>query len=280
MKRSVQAAVLPPIPDRPRTMIGAATVPRLPARMPRGTQEPPLVAPASGPTIMPRGAAPVPSLTVPRSATGSQPVPTPSPLPRTLMAPLHPYVMPPLPPSRRTITQPSVAPRGSVIPALSRCEVCSATVSELRRGRCWGCYARWVDDRPVGFGARCVTCGEQRRRVLKNVELFGAWRPMCFNCAGQLLHLDPLPPTIAAMRVTVSRERRGADRRVGKADTRVYQYERRVGDRRAGRALEAAAAQADDDLEIEIVVGPATDDGMDFEDLTSIRELVAELRPS
>ena len=35
------------------------------------------------------------------------------------------------------------------------CDVCSAKVHELRRGRCWGCYARWVDARPVGVGARC-----------------------------------------------------------------------------------------------------------------------------
>ena len=75
------------------------------------------------------------------------------------------------------------------------CEVCSAQVSELRRGRCWGCYARWVDDRPVGMGAKCTTCNEKRRRFLKSVELFGAWKPMCFNCAGQLLDLDPMPPT-------------------------------------------------------------------------------------
>src|SRR5215470_11549044 len=116
-----------------------------------------------------------------------------------------------------------------------RCDVCNASVRELRRGRCWGCYARWVDARPVGLGARCLTCGEKRRRVLKSVELFGGWKPMCFNCAGQLLVLDPLPTTIPALKAAVSRERRRVDRRIGKADTRVFRYERRVGERRATR---------------------------------------------
>src|SRR5689334_7992066 len=85
------------------------------------------------------------------------------------------------------------------------CEVCNASVSELRRGRCWGCYARWVDSKPVGVGARCVTCNEKRRRFLKCVELFGGWQPMCFNCAGQLLALDPMPKTLSALREAVSR---------------------------------------------------------------------------
>src|SRR5215470_19844781 len=70
------------------------------------------------------------------------------------------------------------------------CEVCGAMVSELRRGRCWGCYARWVESRPVGSGARCVTCSERRLRVLRSIELHGAWQVMCFNCAGQVMHMQ------------------------------------------------------------------------------------------
>lgn len=151
------------------------------------------------------------------------------------------------------------------------CEVCNAKVHELRRGRCWGCYSRWVDARSVGINATCVTCNEKRRRLLKSVELFGGWKPMCFSCAGQLLHVDPLPLTIAGLKDALSRERRKKDRRIGKADSRVFQYERRVGDRRTDRVLELA----DDDLIIEITVA---DDGMDFEDMTQIRELVRDLR--
>jgi len=148
------------------------------------------------------------------------------------------------------------------------CEVCLARVSELRRGRCWGCYARWVDARPVGIGARCITCGEKRRRFLKSVELHAVWQPMCFNCAGQLLHLVPLPTSLAELREAVSRERRRTDRRMGKADSRVFQYERRVGER---RTLRVEYPAVDDDMIIEVTLDEA-DAG--FEDLTQIRELV------
>jgi hypothetical protein len=148
------------------------------------------------------------------------------------------------------------------------CEVCNARVHELRRGRCWGCYSRWVDSRPVGIGARCVTCFEKRRRVLKTVELFGAWQTMCFNCAGQLLHLAPMPSTLAELRERVSRERRTRDRRIGKADSRVFRYERRVGERRAGRE---DYPLVDDDMIIEVTLETS---GLDLEELTQIRELV------
>lgn len=157
------------------------------------------------------------------------------------------------------------------------CEVCSAKVNELRRGRCWGCYARWVDERPVGLGARCVTCTEKRRRVLKTVELHGAWHPMCFNCAGQVLHLDPLPATLAELKILVSRERRASDRRLGrKPDTRVFQYERRVGERRSSRE---EYPTVEEDMIIEVVLEANGDDNVDFDDITQIRDLVADLRP-
>ena len=154
------------------------------------------------------------------------------------------------------------------------CEVCGAHVLELRRGRCWGCYARWVETRPVGAGARCVTCGEQRRRVLKSVELFGSWKPMCFNCAGQVLALEPMPATIAELKIAVSRERRRNDRRIGKADSRVFRYERRVGERRSERDV----AAIDDDMIIEVTVD-ADAGAFDFEELTQIRERI-ELKAS
>lgn len=161
---------------------------------------------------------------------------------------------------------------------METCELCNARVHELRRGRCWGCYARWVEARPVGLGARCVTCHEKRRRFLKSVELFGSWQPMCFNCAGQVAMLDPMPRTIAALREAVSRERRRRDRRIGKPDTRVFRYERRVGERRSGRE---ELPSVDDDMIIEVTIEePVLDTGDDFEDLTRIRELVLELRPA
>jgi hypothetical protein len=127
------------------------------------------------------------------------------------------------------------------------------------------------------MGAKCVTCPEKRRRVLRAVELYGSWKPMCFNCAGQLLALNPMPPTIADLRLIISRERRRTDRRWGKPDTRVFRYERRVGQRRTSRD---EFPPVDDDMIITVEpVLLGEDDGMEFEDLTSIRELVQHLRP-
>ncbi|MCX5746712.1 MAG: hypothetical protein NT062_29920 [Proteobacteria bacterium] len=256
MKRSALTAILPPIPDR---LVPQATIEAMPPPLSLGTM--------AGPQAAPR---------------------LPARMPRATTAPgLHPYAVAAAPtPSARPVTQvqrPMMRPATQV--RMPRCEVCNAAVGELRRGRCWGCYSRWVDARPVGAGARCITCGEKRRRVLKNVELFGGWKPMCFNCAGQVLNLDPMPTSIASLRVAVSRERRGTDRRVGKADTRVFQYERRVGDRRAARADGLVASHnkdLEDDMIIEITIDPllaTSDDSVDFDDLTQIRELVRELRP-
>jgi hypothetical protein len=167
------------------------------------------------------------------------------------------------------------------------CDVCSAKVHELRRGRCWGCYARWVDSRPVGAGAHCVMCRERRRRMLRSVELLGGWHPMCFSCHGQMQALAPLPATLADIREALSRERRKVDRRGGRPDTRVFQYERRVGQRRVFRDGEWVAI--DDDMVVEITIdddlGPvqpvavvparaAASDG-DFDDLTRILDRLA-----
>ena len=125
------------------------------------------------------------------------------------------------------------------------------------------------------MGAKCVTCPEKRKRVLRAVELYGAWKPMCFNCAGQLLHLSPMPPTLAELRAHVSRERRKLDRRWGKPDSRVFRYERRVGQRRTDRE---DFPPIEDEMIIEVSVDESSS-GMEFEDLTTIRELVTHLRP-
>lgn len=168
------------------------------------------------------------------------------------------------------------------------CDVCHAKVHELRRGRCWGCYARWVDARPVGAGARCVVCLERRRRLLRSVELLGAWHPVCFSCHGQAQTLEPMPATLTELRTILTRERRRTDRRIGKADTRVFQYERRVGQRRVLRDGEWVAI--DDEMIVEMSLGgddlgpikpvavvPAADaaSDCDFEDLTRIVERIA-----
>ena len=128
----------------------------------------------------------------------------------------------------------------------------------------------------MGLGAHCVTCNEKRRRFLKAVELHGAWKAMCFNCAGQLLVLSPLPPSLAALREAVSRERRKKDRRFGKTDSRVFKYERRVGERRYGRE---DYPSIEDEMIIEVSVEDGDAEPNDA-DLTQIRELLTELRPA
>jgi hypothetical protein len=85
------------------------------------------------------------------------------------------------------------------------------------------------------------------------------------------LTLSPMPTTVAELKLAVNRERRRTDRRAGKPDTRVFQYERRVGQRRATRADDYPAIE--DDMIVEIIVEAATADDLespDFEDMTRI----------
>ncbi len=117
-----------------------------------------------------------------------------------------------------------------------KCEVCSAEVKELRRGRCWGCYGRWTETRPVGVGAKCCVCGERRRNTLKSVELLGAFWPTCCNCEAEIAALDEIPQSMAGIRnALLDRERRRGDRRIGRGDKRELREERRAEERRTER---------------------------------------------
>ena len=113
------------------------------------------------------------------------------------------------------------------------CGVCGAAVSELRRGRCWGCYTRWAESRPVGRGASCTICQEKRRNQLKLVELKGRTLPFCHGCAAQVLRMSEIPDSVEELRTALRRDRRDTDRREGeKVDQRIFPRERRVGERR------------------------------------------------
>jgi hypothetical protein len=113
------------------------------------------------------------------------------------------------------------------------CGTCGAQVIELRRGRCWGCYTRWVESRPVGRGATCTVCFEKRRDQLKLIELHGRTMPMCHGCSARVLRMDDVPETLDELRVALRRDRRIADKRAGiKVDQRIFPRERRVGERR------------------------------------------------
>jgi hypothetical protein len=113
------------------------------------------------------------------------------------------------------------------------CGVCGASVTELRRGRCWGCYSRWAESRPVGRGASCAICQEKRRNQLRLIELKGRSLPFCHGCAAQVLRMVEVPDSVEEIRTALRRERRDADRRDGeKVDQRIFPRERRVGERR------------------------------------------------
>ncbi|HEU5059902.1 MAG TPA: hypothetical protein VFU21_25400 [Kofleriaceae bacterium] len=147
---------------------------------------------------------------------------------------------------------------------MDQCEICRARVRELRRGRCWGCYSRWVEARPVGLGAVCRICGERRRSYLKSIELLGAWAPVCHACAGRIGSLEGLPRSVAGIRALLGRERRSAVRRVGRPDGRAFPYERRGLERRA------------DEIHIEIDTGDARQ-AIEDDMVVEIAELAHEL---
>ena len=118
------------------------------------------------------------------------------------------------------------------------CEVCGAQAAELRRNRCWGCYSRWVESRPVGIGASCCLCADRRRASLKMLELLRAWVPICHTCAARASQLSPMPQHLEEIRARLVRERRDAERRAGEPDGRVLPRERRGLDRRQVSAAE------------------------------------------
>jgi len=137
-------------------------------------------------------------------------------------------------------------------PVTHTCQICSAEVGELRRGRCWGCYNRWVEERPVGIGASCTFCGERRRDRLRSLELLGAWVPTCHNCAGRTAKLSPMPTSIPEIRSVLTRDRRRRDRRIGLNDNRVFQLDRRNDDRRLDYQGDEELTLVDDDMIVEI----------------------------
>jgi hypothetical protein len=139
------------------------------------------------------------------------------------------------------------------VPAMQACEVCAAKVTELRRGRCWGCYTKWADNRPVGLGAACCMCNDRRREHLRQVELLGAWVPICHNCAARTTRLSPMPQSFEDIRERLDRERRARDRRHGKSDTRVFQRDRRGLERRHTGAANGNDMMLIDDEDILII---------------------------
>lgn len=121
------------------------------------------------------------------------------------------------------------------------CGTCGAQVTELRRGRCWGCYTKWADARPVPRGGSCVVCEDRRRDNLRMAELHRRSVVLCHICAARTLKLGKVPPSIDGLRKVLLRDRRANDRRGDGLERRIFPRERRVGDRRGPpRACTAA----------------------------------------
>jgi hypothetical protein len=112
------------------------------------------------------------------------------------------------------------------------CGCCGAKVTELRRGRCWSCYQKWAELRPVPKGACCAVCDERRRDNLRLVELHYRSLTLCHICAARTVKLAKVPNSIDGLRRALQRDRRRQDRRDDGLDRRIFQRERRVGDRR------------------------------------------------
>jgi hypothetical protein len=139
------------------------------------------------------------------------------------------------------------------------CGTCGAMVTELRRGRCWGCYTKWAEMRPVPRGACCAICEDRRRDHLRMAELHRRSVVLCHICAARTVKLGKVPSSIDSLRRRLLRERRVNDRRGDGLERRVFPRERRVGDRRGPPRANCAAdtnpgfVMPDlDDMEIEI----------------------------
>ncbi len=127
------------------------------------------------------------------------------------------------------------------------------------------------------MGATCITCSERRRDILQSVELWGSWISMCFNCAGLLSRLSPLPSTLKDLRLAIARDRRAEERRDDQIDDRVFQHDRRLLERRwdkpANPQTDTYAMATDPDLEDYPLLALA--DPMEEDSATIIREAIS-----
>ena len=160
---------------------------------------------------------------------------------------------------------------------MEKCEACGILASKLRRGRCWGCYSRYVEGRPIGFGASCRLCGERRRAHLKSIELLGAWVPVCHDCAARAARLKPMPPSLPELRDALRRDQRQLDRRAPRPEIGRSTGERRKGERRIRARLAGGARRPPDSYSVQ-GTAQAEDDDMvlEIEELASELESLAE----
>jgi hypothetical protein len=106
--------------------------------------------------------------------------------------------------------------------------------------------------------------------------------PFCHGCAAQVLRMVEVPDSIEELRHALRRERRDGDRRDGEAiDQRIFQRERRVGERR-GPSREAYA-DTDPNMRLsefeDVVIELAEDDMEDVEQTQVRAKPVAATQP-
>jgi hypothetical protein len=116
--------------------------------------------------------------------------------------------------------------------------------------------------RPIGLGASCGACEDQRRENLRYFELGmrssapgGRWAVLCFNCVVLAERLEPPPKSVDSLKMRLNRDRRWGDRRarsLGRPSYRDPDAERRARERRVGLRDLFDATDLVDELEIEI----------------------------
>jgi hypothetical protein len=160
------------------------------------------------------------------------------------------------------------------------CQVCGAQVSELRRGRCWNCYMRWTEARPVGRGAACACCAERRQDNLRLVEVHTRSVPLCHNCATRIFKMADVPSSLEAIRARLVRERREEERRQGGHDHRIFPRERRVGDRRRPAQEVRARDPGVQDFVFDELVIELDEDDIEIIETTNVRERPTARNPT
>jgi hypothetical protein len=135
-------------------------------------------------------------------------------------------------------TQSPEYPSNTTLFACAKCAMPPLPGTALRRGRCRKCYDAWLKERPIGYGARCGGCGEQRRENLQYYEVGfdaptgGRWAILCHNCTVSAERLSPQPRTIEGLHMRLGRDRRWRARRA--RATEVATNRRKATDRRIG----------------------------------------------
>ena len=105
------------------------------------------------------------------------------------------------------------------------------------------------------------------------MELHGRSHAFCHSCAGKIARLETVPPTVAAIRQILDRERRTMERREGGNDRRIFPRERRVGERRSPHQADAAEGASAPFIlpDFEDIVVEIEDAQIEAVELTSVR---------